>query len=140
MATGQTSPINSGQRMALFSRYNRRLSSRLLSRDGCAGPSCIALRRYTVPYAYRLPQGQEEEEEEEEEEEKEEDDPCARQPGKSPKNAKISWSEQERARADARREKERIIYYAVSMSLTMTASSILVTRRLSSRPISADHR
>lgn len=33
-----------------------------------------------------------------------------------------------------------IIYYAVSMSLTMTASSILVTRRLSWRPISADHR
>lgn len=36
--------------------------------------------------------------------------------------------------------RERIIYYAVSMSLTMTASSILVTWRLSSRPISTDHR
>jgi len=37
-------------------------------------------------------------------------------------------------------ERERIIYYAVSMSLTMTASSILVTWRLSLRPISTDHR
>lgn len=50
------------------------------------------------------------------------------------------WKEGDGAMVEGRGGRKGIIYYAVSMSLTMTASSILVTRRLSWRPISADHR
>lgn len=128
MATGQTGPINSGQRMALFSRYNRRLSSRLLSGDGCAGPSCIALQRYTYRYAHHLAKG------------KEEDPYDNRAKVWRTRGCRRASKKKRGQTKDERREKERIIYYAVSMSLTMTASSILVTWRLSSQPISADHR
>lgn len=95
-------------------RYNRLLSSRLSSRVGCAWLSCIALRRR---YVHWLGGGSDD-------------------AGKSVENAWRSEGKKE-TRGGGRKG---IIYYAVSMSLTMTASSILVTRRLSWRPISADHR